>query len=103
MQVLDNTCHPDARIIKHRAGDLYDMISCNVETVKPAGEWNKVRLVSNNGDVQFWLNGYKVVEFTMHNEEWDEMVANSKFRDWENFGKYRSGKIVLQDHDDRVW
>jgi len=103
MQVLDNTCHPDARIIKHRAGDLYDMISCNVETVKPAGEWNKVRLVSNNGDVQFWLNGYKAVEFTMHNEEWDEMVANSKFRDWENFGKYRSGKIVLQDHDDRVW
>ncbi|MBK8779541.1 MAG: hypothetical protein IPO25_19880 [Saprospiraceae bacterium] len=22
MQVLDNACHPDAKIIKHRAGDL---------------------------------------------------------------------------------
>ena len=27
MQVLDNNGHPDAKIIKHRAGDLYDLIS----------------------------------------------------------------------------
>ncbi len=38
VQVLNNTCHPDAKIIKHRAGDLYDLISCSTETVKPAGE-----------------------------------------------------------------
>ena len=43
-QVLDNACHPDAKIIKHRAGDLYDLISCKVETVKPAGEWNEARI-----------------------------------------------------------
>ena len=48
MQVLDNTCHPDAKIIKHRAGDLYDLISCSQETVNPAGEWNAVRIVSKN-------------------------------------------------------
>ncbi len=40
MQVLDNQGHPDAKIIKHRAGDLYDLISCSKETVKPFGEWN---------------------------------------------------------------
>ena len=49
MQVLDNTCHPDAKIIKHRAGDLYDLISCSTETVKPAGEWNHAQIISNKG------------------------------------------------------
>src|SRR6187399_2876558 len=29
MQVLDNDGHPDGKIIKHRAGDLYDLISCS--------------------------------------------------------------------------
>ena len=85
MQVLDNTCHPDAKIIKHRAGDLYDLISCSKETVKPAGEWNQARIVSKNAKMEFWLNGTKVVEFTMHTPEWDEMVAKSKFKTMPGF------------------
>lgn len=103
MQVLDNTCHPDAKIIKHRAGDLYDLISCSRETVKAVGEWNQVRIVSNNAKMEFWLNGTKVVEFTMHTPEWDQMVANSKFKTMPAFGKARKGHIALQDHGDAVW
>ena len=34
MQVLDNNGHPDGKIHKHRAGDLYDLIACSTETVK---------------------------------------------------------------------
>jgi len=103
MQVLDNTCHPDAKIIKHRAGDLYDLISCSKETVKPAGEWNQVRIVSKNAKMEFWLNGTKVVEFTMHTPEWDKMVASSKFNNMPAFGKALKGHIALQDHGDGVW
>lgn len=103
MQVLDNTCHPDARIIKHRAGDLYDMISCKYEMVKPAGEWNHVRLVSRGGKVEHWLNDRKLVEFDMNSPEWPEMIAKSKFKDMPGFGKARKGRISLQDHGDPVW
>lgn len=103
MQVLDNKCHPDAKITKHRAGDLYDMISAAPETVKPAGEWNQAKIVSKDGHMEFWLNGNKGVEFQMHSPEWDNMVANSKFKDWKDFGKFKSGKIALQDHGDKVW
>jgi hypothetical protein len=103
MQVLDNTCHPDAKIIKHRAGDLYDLISCSKETVKPAGEWNAVRIVSKNAKMEFWLNGTKVVEFTMHTPKWNEMVAKSKFASMPDFGKAVKGHIALQDHGDAVW
>jgi len=103
MQVLDNTCHPDAKIIKHRAGDLYDLISSSKETVKPAGEWNTAKLISNHGKMEFWLNGTKAVSFTMHTPEWDKMVAASKFKTMADFGKATKGHIALQDHGDQVW
>lgn len=103
MQVLDNTCHPDAKIIKHRAGDLYDLISSSKETVKPAGEWNVAKIVSDHGKMQFWLNGVKVVTFTMHDAAWDKMVAESKFKTMPDFGKVSGGHIALQDHGDQVW
>lgn len=103
MQVLDNTCHPDAKIEKHRAGDLYDLIKCKKETVKPAGQWNQARIVSNKSKYEFWLNGTRVVEFTMHTPEWDAMVAASKFKTMPDFGKATKGHIALQDHGDKVW
>lgn len=103
MQVLDNTCHPDAKIEKHRAGDLYDLIKSSKETVKPAGQWNTAKIVSNKGKYEFWLNGYKAVEFTMHDAAWDALVAGSKFKNMADFGKATKGHIALQDHGDKVW
>jgi hypothetical protein len=103
MQVLDNNGHPDAKIHKHRAGDLYDLIACSEETVKPAGEWNEARIVSNKGKYEFWLNGKKVVTFTMHDAAWDEMIAASKFKSMPDFGKAKKGHFALQDHGDQVW
>ncbi|HMR89654.1 MAG TPA: DUF1080 domain-containing protein [Saprospiraceae bacterium] len=103
MQVLDNTCHPDAKYVTHRAGDLYDMIECKYPVVKPAGEWNEARIKSNKGQVEFWLNGVNVVSFTMHDDTWKQMVAKSKFKEMPDFGKSKSGHISLQDHGDKVW
>jgi len=103
MQVLDNSCHPDAKIIKHRAGDLYDLISCSKETAKAVGEWNVAKIVTKNGHYEFWLNGVKNVEFDMHTPDWDRMVAASKFKDMPEFGKHKKGHISLQDHGDQVW
>ena len=103
MQILDNVCHPDSRFPTHRAGDLYDMKKCKYVTVKPAGEWNKIQIISKDGDVEFWQNGYKVVEFTHGSEEWNTLLKQSKFAAWEGFGEARSGHIGLQDHSDPVW
>lgn len=103
MQVLDNKCHPDAKIITHRSGDLYDMIKCKKETVKPAGEWNSVRIRIKNGKASFWQNGVKVVKFEMFTPEWNSMIADSKFKSWKGFGQSRKGRLCLQDHSDTVW
>ena len=103
MQVLDNAGHPDAKINKHRAGDLYDLISSSSEVVKPAGEWNQAEIILNKGKLDLFLNGTNVVSTTMWDDNWNKMVAGSKFKDMPGFEKSHSGKIALQDHGDQVW
>jgi len=103
MQVLDNNGHPDAKITKHRAGDLYDLVSVSRETVKKAGEWNKAEVMFNNGALDLFLNGEKVVSTRLDDENWKKMKAASKFSDKPGFGAFRSGHIALQDHGNKVW
>ena len=103
MQVLDNEGHRDGKIHKHRAGDLYDLIACSKETVKPVGEWNQVEIKLLNGKLDFLLNDVSVVSTTMWNDNWDKMVANSKFKTMPGFAKFKKGGIDLQDHDFTVW
>lgn len=103
MQILDNDGHGDGKIIKHRAGDLYDLISCSTETVKPVGEWNAVEIISKDGKLDFLLNGTNVVSTTLWDEVWTNLVAGSKFKQWPGFGTYKTGHIALQDHGNTVW
>ena len=103
MQILDNSCHPDAKITKHRAGDLYDLIEGDSTAVNPAGEWNEVRIVSNDGKVEHWLNGKKLLDYDRNSEAYRQLIAGSKFKDMQGFGVQPNGKIALQDHGDPVF
>lgn len=103
MQVLDNAAHPDAKIIKHRAGDLYDLISSSPETVKAAGEWNTAEIIVKDSTLEFVLNGSTVVKTTLWDDAWKELVKGSKFKAWPFFGTFQTGRISLQDHGNRVW
>ena len=105
IQILDNDKHPDAKAgTTHQAGALYDMVSPAKDVTKPIGEWNTMVITVNHemhlGSVT--LNGTEMVTFPVANEEWDAMVAKSKFADWDGFGKYTTGKIGLQDHQNVV-
>lgn len=107
MQILDNGAtqdsgHPDGKIHTHRAGDLYDLIASK-EAVKPAGEWNEVEIIANNGKLDFYMNGQHTLSTTMWDDNWRNMIAKSKFKDMKDFGTIRKGKIALQDHGDNVW
>ena len=103
IQVLDNAHHGDAAHPKHRAGDLYDLVAVSTETVRPAGEWNQVELKVNNGLLEEWLNGTKVLNVTIGDDNWKKLVANSKFKDMKDFGTFKKGRIGLQDHGNKVW
>lgn len=107
VQVLDNDRHPDAKAGRdgnRTAGCLYDMLPPGDRTAaKPVGDWNKARLVVNNGRAQQYLNGKLMADYPVSGPEWDKLVAESKFKGWEGFGKYTTGHIALQDHGDPVW
>jgi len=102
MQVLDNVGHKDAKIISHRAGDLYDLIVSSQETVKPAGEWNQAEIRINKGKLDLFLNGVNIVSTQLFTPEWKALIAKSKFKNMPGFGTFSKGKIALQDHGDVV-
>ncbi len=106
IQVLDNEKHPDAKIKGklHQAGALYDIVEPAKDVTSPVGEWNTyvIRIDRENNSGSVTHNGELITEFPVHGEPWKNMVANSKFSDWEDFGISANGKIALQDHSDIV-
>lgn len=105
IQVLDNEKHPDAKAgTTHQSGALYDMVAPSKDVTNPVGEWNTnvitINHKTNEGIIV--LNGVEIVTFSVNDPEWSEMVSTSKFADWEEFGKYTTGKIGLQDHGNEV-
>ena len=103
LQILDNEGHPDGKIIKHRAGDLYDLISSSSEPVRPVGEWNDAEIRLDHGKLTLYLNGVQTVTTTLWDKQWNDLVKGSKFAKMPGFAKYKSGHIDLQDHGHDVW
>ena len=103
MQVLDNACHPDSKIIKHRSGDFYDVMASKTENVKPAGEWNSVRIIMKGYKLEQWQNGVRQIKLTLGSDEINAIVEKSKWKNQKDWGKALIGKIGLQDHGDAVW
>ena len=109
IQVLDNERHPDAKANPnfHQSGALYDLVQPKVNVCKPAGEWNHIvlKIDHNTNEGSVTLNGTQIVEFPLSGPEWDALVSNSKFNDdcnFKRFWKFKSGKIGLQDHGNKV-
>jgi hypothetical protein len=89
---------------KNSAGSCYDLYPPTKDVLKPNGEWNSVKLIIKPGNqVEHWMNGEKVCEYTIGSDDWNERVAKSKWAGQKQFGKVTKGHIVLQDHGNEVW
>ena len=123
-QILDNKFHSDASkkfrvmelegekwdikkedVKKNRGvASLYDLIEAkklNWKDVRP-GAWHRAKIVSNNGNVEHWLDNEKVLEYNRFSQVFRALVEYSKYSKWENFAQQKSGHILLQDHGDEV-
>ena len=107
-QILDNDIHPDATKGvggNRRTSSLYDLIPA------PASIWegfdktafHTAVIVVVDSHVEHWLDGVKVLEYERQNQEWDALVAYSKYNTFKGFGNAETGRILLQDHWDQVW
>ena len=102
-QILDDSKHADGRSELTSAAALYGLYPCENKTLESVGEWNTGKIVQRGNTIEHWLNGQKVVEAEIGGEDWNQRIANSKFKDWEKFGKSPRGRIALQDHGDKIW
>jgi len=107
-QILDDEKHPDAKLGRNgnrTIGSLYDMIPAPAnKKVNPVGEWNHALILSKGQHVEFRLNGEKTVEFERGSQAWRDTVAISKFKAWKPaFGELPEGRILLQDHGNKVF
>lgn len=99
-QILDDA-KKDAK--KHIAGALYAVYEPqNKPPVKPE-VWNRGRIVVQNNRIEHWLNGRLVVTADVGSSDWKQRVQASKFRNNKGFGENQTGRIMLQDHGNKVW
>ena len=103
MQVLDNDVHVDGKNKLTSAGALYAMIEPSSDVTKPVGEYNKVRIIAQDKNVEHWLNGEKILEYTYQSDKMWDLVKNSKFNSMSPFAKAKTGHIGLQGDHGEVW
>jgi len=70
----------------------------SVMKVNPQGEWNNSKIVFDNGHVEHWINGVKIIEFEAWTDEWFELKHSGKWADATEYGLASEGVICLQDH-----
>lgn len=103
-QMIDDIGFPEKLEEWQKAGADYAMNLANdKKKLMPVGEWNTSKIIFNNGHVEHWLNGEKIVEFQAWDEKWNKEKKEGKWKDYPDYGVARKGRIALQDHGNKVY
>jgi hypothetical protein len=103
-QILDDNNHKNGRTLNKTAGALYNLSApvASQKQLKPLGEFNRSKVVVDNGHLEHWLNGRKIVEATIGSEDWLARVEKSKVSSVKDFAN-GPGVILLQEHLSEAW
>ena len=103
-QIIDDNGWPEKLEDWQKTGCDYAMyLPNNKKKVMPVGQWNTSKIIFNNGHVEHWLNGAKIVEFTAWNADWKKKKAEGKWKDHPDYGNAKTGLIALQDHGHKAY
>lgn len=102
-QILDDGGHRDGQRVETSAASNYALHARQGGELVPVGEFNTSALRVEGAAVTHWLNSEKVVEYTLWDDEWKELVAASKFASMPGYGMMETGHIALQDHGNEIW
>lgn len=103
-QLIDEKGWPDKLEEWQKAGACYGMyVADSAKELKPVGQFNLTKIIVNNGHVEHWLNGKKVVEYTLWSDDWKKRIKEGKWKDYPDYSSAHSGKIGLQDHGNSMY
>jgi len=97
-QLLDDKGWPEKLHDNQYSGANYGMNAPQNAVVKDLNEWNQTRIIVDGTHVQHYLNGVKVVDYTLWDADWNSRKANGKWKDYPYYGLAKKGNIGLQDH-----
>ena len=99
-QLLDDVNFPDPVEDWQKCGVDYAMHLPDYTKmhVNPAGEWNNSKIVFDNGHVEHWINGKKILEFEAWTDDWHARKNSGKWTMAPEYGLSKSGVLCLQDH-----
>jgi len=96
MQLLDDAGHPDGREPTTRNGALYGLMAAEPETSMEPGEFIEAELIVDDGHVEHWLRGRRVLRYRF--DSLHARIAQSKFAGFPRFAQADEGHLVLQHH-----
>ncbi|MCL3779790.1 DUF1080 domain-containing protein [Prolixibacteraceae bacterium JC049] len=104
-QLIDDIGFPGNLEEWQQTGADYAMHNADKSKKKlyPVGQWNRSKIVFNNGHVEHWLNGEKIVEFEAWTPEWSKLKNEGKWKNHPDYGLSKEGLIGLQDHGSYIW
>lgn len=102
-QLIDDIGFPEKIEAWQMTAANYAMHTAPAAKPKKVGEFNHSKIKVKDGHVEHWLNGDKVVEYSLWTEEWKKKVSESKWKDYKAYGLAKSGHIALQDHGNQIW
>ena len=102
-QLIDDEGYPQKLEDWQKTGANYAMNPPTKLVARPVGEWNNTRIVVNNGHVEHWLNGVKVVDYDLWTEKWKADKVAGKWKDAPDYAASKQGHIALQDHGTEAW
>ncbi|MBQ8286866.1 MAG: DUF1080 domain-containing protein [Thermoguttaceae bacterium] len=108
-QIQDDANVEDGKNAKRRVASLFDVFPAS-ETKSaasfpaptddaPSGEFRKGKIVVFENSVEHWLDGERVLAFTVGDDAWAAAKAESKYKKQATFGTAASSPILLQEHD----
>lgn len=103
-QILDDAAFPKLTR-EHLTGSLYDLVTPKPEVTRlnDPGEFNVGKIRVENGRTRHWVNGQLMIDQPLYGASWKAHVADSKFRNREDFGENALGRIMLTDHNSETW
>lgn len=67
--------------------------------VNPQGEWNNSKIVFDNGHVEHWLNGVKILEFEAWTDDWYAKKNSGKWANAPEYGLPRKVSFACKTTD----